>query len=117
MVVRGDTDEVRGFVRDLPVRKVNGVGKVTEKCLREVLGVSTCGQLLEQRAHVLGVFTPCTARRLLEAALGVGRSTHSAKEGQAIAGMLTRKQIRFIRSFHPSFSCFFSCPVFFLFFQ
>ncbi|CAM9271352.1 unnamed protein product, partial [Choristocarpus tenellus] len=66
MGIPGDLGCVRSFLRDLPTRKVGGVGKVTEKCLREALGVSTCGQLLERRAAILHLFTTHTARWLLE---------------------------------------------------
>lgn len=37
-------EDVPGFVRDLPVKKINGVGKVTTKKLND-LGIVTCGDL------------------------------------------------------------------------
>ena len=46
------TREVVRFMRDLPVRKVPGVGKVTERILKELLGVRTCGELFDARNRV-----------------------------------------------------------------
>lgn len=40
-------DEIQSFLKELPVRKVPGVGPVTEKRLSE-LGVQTCGELAEK---------------------------------------------------------------------
>jgi DNA polymerase kappa len=40
------------FMRDLPVRKIPGFGRVTERCL-EGLGIMTCGDIYERRAELL----------------------------------------------------------------
>lgn len=42
------------FMRDLPVRKIPGFGRVTERCL-EGLGVERCGQVWEGRAELLAM--------------------------------------------------------------
>ena len=51
-------ERLLGFLRPVPVRKVGGVGKVTEKVLSEVLGVRTVQDLFEKRAQLLHVFGP-----------------------------------------------------------
>jgi nucleotidyltransferase/DNA polymerase involved in DNA repair len=40
------------FLHQQPCRKVGGVGKVTERVLREVLQVDTVAQLYERRVEV-----------------------------------------------------------------
>lgn len=40
------------------LRKIGGIGKVSERVLAEAVGASTCGELLERRAIVVGLFNP-----------------------------------------------------------
>lgn len=47
-----DRAVITKFMRDLPVRKIPGFGRVTERCL-EGLGVERCGQVYEYRATLL----------------------------------------------------------------
>ena len=44
---------VLAFVRTLPIRKVAGVGRVTERMLREVFGITLCGDILRRRAELV----------------------------------------------------------------
>lgn len=52
-----------------PPPQIGGVGKVTEKCLREAMGVVTCGDLFRERAACLHVMTPHTSRWLIKVCL------------------------------------------------
>lgn len=52
--------------RPTPPPQIGGVGKVTEKCLREAVGVVTCGDLFRERAACLHVMTPHTSRWLIK---------------------------------------------------
>ncbi|CAM9285164.1 unnamed protein product [Laminaria digitata] len=100
MCIGGDRAEVLRFLHDLPVRKIGGVGKVTEKCLREAIGVVTCGDLFRERAACLHIMTPHTSQWLIKVSLGVGSSDHDVATEQAeAAGAITRKQIRQERTF------------------
>lgn len=45
-------DEVADFMRELPVRKIPGIGPKAEERLREA-GIETCGDLQERPRHVL----------------------------------------------------------------
>jgi hypothetical protein len=46
----------------LPVlRKVSGIGNVTEQLLKRVVGVEACGQLIEKRAQLLLLFSEISA--------------------------------------------------------
>ena len=69
------------FVRTLPVRKVGGIGRVSEQLLAAAVGVRTCGDLWEQRAAIQAVWTPAAAAFYLEVALGLG-SSEAVGEGE-----------------------------------
>lgn len=79
------SDEVRSFLRELPTRKVGGIGRVLEKQLRCALGVGSCGELLEacRRGDVHLAFSPVSADSLLCAALGASDSRHAATAATA----------------------------------
>ncbi|EGZ28529.1 hypothetical protein PHYSODRAFT_552269 [Phytophthora sojae] len=64
-------ERVLTFLCDLPVRKIGGIGKVTEKILNEALGVHTGGELFNQRGKIFHLFTEKTAVWLLQTSLGV----------------------------------------------
>ncbi|CAM9394134.1 unnamed protein product [Scytosiphon promiscuus] len=100
MCIGGDRAEVLRFLHDLPVRKIGGVGKVQEKCLREAMGVVTCGDLFRERAACLHVMTPHTSKWLIKVSLGIASADHDVATEQAqAAGAITRKQIRRERTF------------------
>lgn len=61
------------FMRDLPTRKVNGVGRVLERELLEI-GVKTCGDIYEQRKYLNQLFGEKTFGFLLTCYLGLGRT-------------------------------------------
>ncbi|NWU86980.1 POLK polymerase, partial [Onychorhynchus coronatus] len=68
---------VLDFLKDLPIRKVPGIGKVTEKMLK-ALGIVTCSELYQQRALLSLLFSEVSCRNFLEISLGLG-STHLEK--------------------------------------
>eukprot|EP00752_Nemacystus_decipiens_P001960 g1886.t1 len=104
MCIGGDRAEVLRFLHDLPVRKIGGVGKVQEKCLREALGVFTAGDLFRERAACLHVMTAHTAQWLIKVSLGIASAEHDAATEQAQAvGAVTRKQISKERTFGELF--------------
>ncbi|XP_068033340.1 DNA polymerase kappa isoform X2 [Anomalospiza imberbis] len=71
---------VLGFLEDLPIRKVPGIGKVTEKMLK-ALGIVTCSELYKQRALLSLLFSEVSWRNFLDISLGLG-STHLEKDGE-----------------------------------
>ncbi|NXP71536.1 POLK polymerase, partial [Ramphastos sulfuratus] len=71
---------VLDFLKDLPIRKVPGIGKVTEKMLR-ALGIMTCSELYQQRALLSLLFSEASWHNFLEISLGLG-STHLEKDGE-----------------------------------
>nr|XP_053768492.1 DNA polymerase kappa isoform X3 [Desmodus rotundus] len=71
---------VMDFIKDLPLRKVSGIGKVTEKMLK-ALGIITCTELYEQRALLSLLFSETSWRYFLQISMGLG-STHLPRDGE-----------------------------------
>ena len=61
--------DVIPFLYPLPVRKVGGIGRVTEKTL-QAFGIHTVQDMYQQRALVRFLFKPASAGSLLRASLG-----------------------------------------------
>ncbi|KAM4058033.1 impB/mucB/samB family protein [Hirsutella rhossiliensis] len=72
-VLPNDRSTIMAFMRDLPTRKVNGIGRVLERELLEV-GVRTCGDIYEQRKYLNQLFGEKTFEFLLTCHLGLGRT-------------------------------------------
>ncbi|WVQ74022.1 hypothetical protein IAR50_003603 [Cryptococcus sp. DSM 104548] len=66
--------EIVRFMRDLPVRKIPGFGRVTERCL-EGLGVERCGQIYEKRVELLLLDHWFGFHGLCKAYLGIADNT------------------------------------------
>lgn len=71
---------VMEFMKDLPVRKVSGVGKVTEKMLA-ALGIVNCDQLGQQMALLSLLFSGSSWHNFLHISLGLG-STCMARNSE-----------------------------------
>ncbi|NWQ97323.1 POLK polymerase, partial [Burhinus bistriatus] len=78
--IASERQAVLDFLKDLPIRKVPGIGKVTEKLLR-ALGIVTCSELYQQRALLSLLFSEASWRNFLDISLGLG-STHLEKDGE-----------------------------------
>ncbi|KAF4337032.1 DNA polymerase kappa subunit [Fusarium beomiforme] len=68
-----DRPTIMAFMRDLPTRKVNGIGRVLERELLEI-GIKTCGDLYEHRQYLNPLFGDKTSEFLLSCYLGLGRT-------------------------------------------
>ncbi|XP_060057034.1 DNA polymerase kappa isoform X4 [Erinaceus europaeus] len=75
-----DRQAVMDFIKDLPIRKVSGIGKVTEKMLG-ALGIVTCTELYQQRALLSLLFSETSWHYFLHVSLGLG-STHLTRDGE-----------------------------------
>ncbi|KAI5613146.1 DNA polymerase kappa [Silurus asotus] len=62
---------VNDFIQELPVRKVSGIGKVTEAMLA-ALGIINCSQLRQQMAMLSLLFSETTWHHFLQISLGLG---------------------------------------------
>lgn len=61
------------FMRDLPTRKVNGVGRVFEREL-DAVGVKTCGDIYASRQYLAKLFGDKAFQFLVQCYLGLGRT-------------------------------------------
>ena len=71
--VANDRNTILAFMRDLPTRKVNGVGRVFEREL-DAIGVKTCGDIYSQRAYLSKLFGEKAFQFLMQCHLGLGRT-------------------------------------------
>ncbi|KAF3924724.1 hypothetical protein AA313_de0208185 [Arthrobotrys entomopaga] len=69
----GDRATVMSFMKNLPVRKVNGIGRVFEREL-EAVGIKTCGDIYTIRGLLPKLFGQKAYEFLISAFLGLGRT-------------------------------------------
>ncbi|XP_014777203.1 uncharacterized protein LOC106874111 isoform X2 [Octopus bimaculoides] len=65
------THVIKDFITDLPIRKVSGIGKVTEKML-QAIDIVTCSQLYEQRSLLYLLYSETSFKHFMSIALGIG---------------------------------------------
>ncbi|XP_041010624.1 DNA polymerase kappa [Juglans microcarpa x Juglans regia] len=65
---------VMTFISSLPIRKIGGIGKVTEHILRDVFGINTCEDMLQKGGFVCALFSHSTAEFFLSVGLGLGKT-------------------------------------------
>ncbi|KAF4553146.1 DNA polymerase kappa-like protein [Elsinoe fawcettii] len=64
---------IMAFMRDLPTRKVNGIGRVFEREL-DAIGVKTCGDIYDYRQYLSKLFGEKAFEFLMSVYLGLGRT-------------------------------------------
>jgi DNA polymerase kappa len=69
--IKAEREAVMNFMRDLPVRKVNGIGRVLERELGAI-GVHTCGDVFTYRGLLALLFGVKAFNFLMACHLGVG---------------------------------------------
>ncbi|KAG9256139.1 uncharacterized protein F5Z01DRAFT_651222 [Emericellopsis atlantica] len=72
-VLPSDRNAIMSFMRTLPTRKVNGIGRVLEREL-QAIGVKTCGDIYEYRQYLAQLFGEKTYEFLINCYLGLGRT-------------------------------------------
>lgn len=77
--IPADRATIMEFMQDLPVRKVNGVGRVFERELVAV-GIKTCGDIYEHRAMLPKLFGEKAYQFLIQCYLGLGRTSVAPAE-------------------------------------
>ncbi|XP_065616325.1 DNA polymerase kappa isoform X2 [Quercus suber] len=73
-VLPNDRMAVMTFISSLPIRKIGGIGKVTEHILRDVLGINTCEDMLQKGGLLCALFSRSTADFFLSVGLGLGQT-------------------------------------------
>ncbi|KAA8570097.1 hypothetical protein EYC84_002430 [Monilinia fructicola] len=71
--VPNDRIEIMRFMRDLPTRKVNGIGRVFERELGAI-GIDTCGDIYNVRQYLPKLFGEKAFIFLMQCYLGLGRT-------------------------------------------
>ncbi|KAL2349542.1 hypothetical protein Fmac_003542 [Flemingia macrophylla] len=67
-ILPNDRMALMTFISSLPIRKIGGIGKVTEQILKGVFGINTCEQMLEKSSYLCALFSQSTA------GLGLGQT-------------------------------------------
>ncbi|XP_072564876.1 DNA polymerase kappa isoform X2 [Paramormyrops kingsleyae] len=78
--IPAERQTVMDFIQDLPIRKVPGIGKVTEKMLSS-LGITTCAELRQKGALLSLLFSETSWHHFLQISLGLG-STNVERDGE-----------------------------------
>jgi DNA polymerase kappa len=68
-----DRQTVMEFMKTMPTRKVNGIGRVFEREL-DAIGVETCGDIYAHRAYLAKLFGQKAFQFLMQCYLGLGRT-------------------------------------------
>jgi DNA polymerase kappa len=68
-----DRNSILAFMRDLPTRKVNGIGRVFEREL-DAIGIKTCGDIFGYRHYLPNLFGEKAFVFLMQCYLGLGRT-------------------------------------------
>lgn len=68
-----DRTTIMNFMKDLPIRKINGIGRVFERELQAV-GIDTCGDIYPSRAKLSKLFGEKAFQFLVGCYLGLGRT-------------------------------------------
>jgi len=92
------------WLSELRIRKVHGVGRVSEKVLG-ALGVETIGDLLGNGPEVLTAFSPGTASWLMNVACGVAATQLHDVFTPEHHGAVTRKSLSAERTFRGEENC------------
>jgi DNA polymerase kappa len=70
-ILENSKEAVDEFIKDLPIRKISGIGNVTEQLLGS-LGISTCRDLWNHRELLYLLFSESSYDYFLRVALGIG---------------------------------------------
>lgn len=71
--LKRDRQTIMDFMKSLPTRKVNGIGRVFEREL-DAVGIKTCGDIYVQRAYLSSLFGQKAFQFLMQCYLGLGRT-------------------------------------------
>ncbi|KAM3439157.1 hypothetical protein NHJ13734_003827 [Beauveria thailandica] len=72
-ILSHERNEIVAFMRDLPTRKIPGIGRVLERELLEI-GIKKCGDIYEHRQYLHRLFGDKTFEFLIGCYLGLGRT-------------------------------------------
>ncbi|XP_068729866.1 DNA polymerase kappa-like [Montipora capricornis] len=73
-LLKPDRQVILDFVHALPIRKVSGIGRVSEQMLK-ALGIETCGDLFAKRDLLYLLHSPVSFKFLIRVSLGLGNTS------------------------------------------
>ncbi|KAI3753030.1 hypothetical protein L2E82_25074 [Cichorium intybus] len=71
-VLPNDRAAIMTFISSLPIRKIGGIGKVTEHILKDVFEIKTCEDLLQKSSFLCALFSHSSAEFFISVGLGLG---------------------------------------------
>jgi DNA polymerase kappa len=71
--IPSNRESIMEFMRDLPTRKVNGIGRVFEREL-DAIGIKTCGDVYHHRSLLNKLFGEKAFQFIIQTYLGLGRT-------------------------------------------
>ncbi|KAJ8530000.1 hypothetical protein K7X08_036835 [Anisodus acutangulus] len=71
-VLPNDQSAIVTFISSLPIRKIGGIGKVTERILKDVFEIATCEEILQKSSFICALFSRSSADFFLSVGLGLG---------------------------------------------
>lgn len=80
--LKADIEFIQDFMRKLSVRKIPGIGRMTELVLAS-LDVYSCEDVLNKAVEIQICFSEKTSYFLLRAALGISRNYHEEEDEDA----------------------------------
>lgn len=86
-------EQARDFISNLPVRKIGGIGNVTEQLL-SVLGVQNCEDIIKNRGLIYLLFSEHSAASFFRIALGIGSTNISEMNNNKRKSMSTETTFR-----------------------
>jgi DNA polymerase kappa len=85
------------FMKSLPCRKVNGIGRVFEREL-DAIGIKTCGDIYDYRAFLAQLFGQKAFQFLMQCYLGLGRTNIQPAEDHERKSVGTETTFRELQS-------------------
>jgi DNA polymerase kappa len=91
--ISSDRQSIMAFMKDMPVRKVNGIGRVFEREL-DAIGIKTCGDIYEHRGILPQLFGDKAFEFLIQTYLGLGRTSVAPAEESERKSVGTERTFR-----------------------
>ena len=91
--LKPDKDIVKQFIQDLPIRKVFGIGRVTEQMLK-ALDITYCRDLLAKRHIIFLIFSSTTFNYFMRVAFGISgnRIIHDDRKSMSVERTFQNQQ-------------------------
>ena len=100
--IEANADKIKNFMGKLGIRKIPGIGKVTEHIIKEVLGCTRVHEMLEpeKMLRLYQLFTVDVANFLVKSSLGISNNKHddSIKMGPSQKGISNERTFKELSS-------------------